>query len=75
MKRNVVSDPICDRCHLGPETVAHALISCPQVKQIWDGSLMLPFLLSKVDLLFGGIVAAVLDTKGLEGLTSFLLHS
>ena len=38
VRRTIIEDPLCDRCHEAPETPLHALWLCKEIDTVWDDS-------------------------------------
>jgi hypothetical protein len=72
LRRKVVKEPLCPICEREPETVVHALWSCPTVSDVWGSSHRLFQKYEKDGMDFMNIVENIFDKGGTETLTIFV---
>ena len=43
MQRTIITNPLCDRCKLLPETMLHVVWACPKLDEVWTDSVQWGF--------------------------------
>ncbi|KAK7840190.1 hypothetical protein CFP56_016970 [Quercus suber] len=61
VKRQVLSEATCDQCKMQPESVLHALWSCPCLNEVWESDQVWSFRSTQSFMNFQQLILHVID--------------